>query len=854
MMFSNLAKLYLRCVLGKPKLVCSVILGFSLLICTQIVNFRMDASAETLVLENDSALKFYRDIKARYGSDDFLIVTLNPNQELFSPATIEQLSLLSNRLEQIQQIDSVISILSVPLLNSPRIALKELKQQLPTLLTPTTDRTLAQHELLNSPLYRNLLISEDKNTTALLLYPSEDNVYLDLVKQRDQLKKRVEQQGASNPMTMQLTAMNKTLSAELKRHQEDQSALIREVREVLKQHSSFGKMHLGGLPMISSDSIAFIRHDLINFGLMVLFFIITILAIAFGRIRWVVLPLFTCVVTGAVMLGFLGLVDWPVTVVSSNFVALMLILTLSLTIHLSVRYQELHWQHKTESQLNLVAQMLKKKFIPCFFTAATTVVAFCSLILSDIRPVIDFGWMMTIGVTLAFVMSFTLFPATLMLFSPGRPVNQQNITERLTLFVAKRLRPNGKSIIAIYAVVVILSLIGLTFLSVENRFIDYFKKTTEIYQGMVLIDQKLGGTTPVDVIIDLPNDPVEALVTTESAGDDPQEQDFDDDEIFEFDDQDETSGVLTGYWFNPTYIDEITKYHSYLENLPQVGKVLSLASSMALVNQIDPLTKSDHFRLSLIYNQLPESAKAILFSPYLSEDGDQIRFSLRIFESNKSLKRNQLIATIKQGLASEFDLQPQQIKVTGMLVLYNNMLQSLFRSQILTLGMVFFSILVMFILLYKNLKLSLITLLPNLIAATMVLGIMGWAKIPLDIMTITIAAICVGIAVDNSIHYVHRFKLEFRQSHDYETALMNSHCSIGRAMYFTSITITLGFSILVLSNFIPSIYFGLLTGFSMLVALVANTTLLPLLLVKFRVFDLATPSARAGVKKQSEPS
>jgi predicted RND superfamily exporter protein len=492
---------------------------------------------------------------------------------------------------------------------------------------------------------------------------------------------------------------------------------------------------------------------------------------------------------------------------------------------------------------------MKKKFIPCLFTTATTIVAFGSLIVSDIRPVIDFGWMMTIGVLIAFIMAFTLFPASLMLLKPGKAVNQKNFTEQLTLSVAHKLVKSQVPVLTSYVIIISFSILGFKYLSVENRFIDYFKESTEIHQGMSLIDKELGGTTPLDVVINAPKDiPVE-VIKNETDDDFFDELGFEEDDLTELE-HDKPTGITASYWFNPTMLEEISRYHSFLESLPQTGKILSLASGMTLINDIEPETKTDNFKLSLIYSKLPDSVKSVLFDPYLSEDGNQIRFSIRVFESDKNLKRDELLKDIKQGLMEEFSLKDEQIQFTGMLVLYNNMLKSLFSSQILTLGMVFFSILIMFILLYKNLTLSLITLIPNLVAAGMVLSIMGWFNIPLDMMTITIASICVGIAVDNSIHYVHRFKQEFKLYGDYQQAMIKSHSSIGRAMYYTSITITLGFSILILSNFMPSIYFGVLTGFSMLVALIANLTLLPLLLIKFEPLGQANSNNLLSSKQE----
>ena len=561
----NFSQFYKEQILSKPKLVCFVILMLSLFFMSQISNFRLDASGDTLVLENDADLNFYREIKKKYGSDDFLITTFSPDKNLFNDDSIEQLISLSDLLNKIDGIESVISILSVPLINSPAVSVDSLQKETPTMLSKQTNRNLAKQELLDSPIYRDLLISTDGKTTALLLYVNKDDKYLQLLSQRDALRLSIKDEQTPDQQIQSDKQKLKTINLAFTRHvndmQKQQAKLISDVRQVVNQFKQYGVLHLGGVPMITADSIAFIQHDLINFGLVVILFIIATLAIAFSRLRWVILPLVTCVITGGVMIGLL---NWPVTVVSSNFISLMLILTLSLTIHLIVRYQEYHWQNPLATQLTIVSTVLRTKFVPCLFTSITTIVAFASLIVSDIRPVIDFGWMMTIGVCLAFLMVFTLFPAMLMLLPPGKPVNQQNFTKNLVLFVANKLIPEKAKVLFVYFLIVALSILGVTMLTVENRFIDYFKENTEIYQGMALIDKQLGGTTPLDVIIDAPKDFLDSLNTTEEIGAELlAELDMDEEDLFSFD-TDQQPQVITGYWFNPMMLKKISGYHHYL--------------------------------------------------------------------------------------------------------------------------------------------------------------------------------------------------------------------------------------------------------------------------------------------------
>ncbi|MDH3549341.1 MAG: MMPL family transporter [Gammaproteobacteria bacterium] len=793
--------------------------------------FRLDASADSLVLENDAALKYYRSIRARYGSDDYLIVTYTPQQDLFSDAVIADLQVLRDEIAAMEQVESVVSLLDVPLIESPPVSLAELSEEVPTLASPRTDRSRARQEFLSSPMYRDLIISPDGRTAAMQVNFRRDETWHRLLKQRNELREKSLQGELTADEQASLDAVSAQFDAYSLKLRDQQSRDIAEVRGIIDGHGSKAELHLGGVPMIVSDSIDFIRHDLLTFGIGVLCFLVVILAVAFRKPRWVVLPMLACGATGILMVGFLGLVDWPVTVVSSNFMSLLLILTLSLAIHLVVRYRELHEQSPDAGQEELVREMVRAKTVPCLYTAITTMVAFGSLLFSGIRPVIDFGWMMAIGIAVAFVLVFTLLPAALMFMEPGRPHRRKDLTDRITHFFATQIQAHGSGILLSAGILAALSVAGIGFLTVENRFIDYFKESTEIYRGMEIIDRELGGTTPLDVVIDAP---AEFFRHQEEIWDDPLLAEFGMDDA-------ESGGIAsTSYWFNTAGLVQVAKAHRYLDSLPDTGKVLSVDTAIRMLQQLDEEIVSDNFELSVLYNKLPDEIKEILIRPYLSEDGNQVRYSVRVFESDPSLQREALIRDIHEQLTGDLGYAETQVHLTGMLVLYNNMLQSLYRSQILTIGVVFLAILFMFAVLFRNAKMATIAIVPNLFAALLVLGLMGWLQIPLDLMTITVAAISIGIAVDDTIHYVHRFTREFDKDGDYWAAVNRSHASIGRAMYYTTVTVTLGFSILVLSNFVPTIYFGLLTGFAMLIALLADLTLLPLLIVRFRPLGVAS--------------
>lgn len=844
-----------RFALDRSRLLLLVVLALCVGVGGFALRLHLDASGDSLLLEQDPDLQYYRGIRARYGSDDYLLLTYTPAADLFADTTLTRIGALRDELAQVATVASVTTILDVPLVASPPLPLEELEKGAPTLLSDGTDRALARAELIGGALYRELLVSPDGRTTALLMTLRQDPGYEALLGERDALRERLIGAGLTREERVELDRLEADIRVWRQRVVAEQSEGIAEIRAILDHYRDDAKLLLGGVPMIVADSLDFIINDVVVFGTGILLFLVALLTFIFVRPRWVIVAMLSCLVSAIIVSGALGMLDWPITVVSANYVALLLIFSLSLTVHLTVRYMELHREQPDAAQRMLLSRTLRDKFTPCLFNALTTMVAFASLTVSGIRPVMDFGWMMVIGMATIMVIAFALFPAALMQVSPGPPLARRRITAAITDFFARVVTGRPSLVVGLYLAIAAISLFGLTRVEVENRFINNFKDSTEIYRGLVAIDRELGGTMPLDVIIDA--DPAffdrasaEGAAPAEDAavaGEESFEEEFDDEFSDEFDDdfeddfEDELDAGLgdddrsdlgsSSYWYNTFRLGQVEEVHDYLESLPEVGKVLSMATTLdvfAATNDGKPL---DTFFLSVLYKRVPPLVKSTLFDPYLARDGNQVRVSARILESDPELRRAELLERIHTHLTGELGLKPAQVRLTGLLVLYNNVLQSLYQSQILTLGFVFLAILGMFLLLFRSLKIALIGLTPNLLAAGAVLGLMGLAGIPLDIMTITIAAITVGIGVDDSIHYLHRFIAEFREHGNYHHAMQRSHAGIGSAMYYTSIVIAAGFSILVLSNFIPTIYFGLLTGFAMLFAMVANLTLLPLLLV-----------------------
>ena len=787
-----------------------------------IPKVRLDASAESLVLENDEALSYFRAINKIYSSDDFLVITYAPFDDMFSDNTLADLKNLRDELSQLERVNSVVSILDVPLLNSPNVEIAKLSTDIRTLQTPGLDKELARKEFRESPIYRKLLMSLDGKTTVLQVNFKRDEKYFSLLNRRNGLKDKKMKFGLTEQESIELEDAVREFKEYHGVTVDNQRRDIQEIRKIIDRHRDKAKMFLGGVPMIVTDMISFINHDLSVFGVGVLCFLIFALKIFFKKLRWIILPICCCLISALVMTGFLGYMDWRITVISSNFISLLLIITMALTIHLIVYYRDLHAQATNLSQEDLVLQTVRFMAKPCFYTAITTIVAFSSLVFSDIRPVIDFGWIMTIGIALAFSLNFIFFPAALVLLSPEKTNPCWDPTKSLTLAIASFTQKNRRALLYFSVLLAIVSIIGISKLEVENRFIDNFRSSTEIYRGMKIIDTQLGGTTPLDIIINPNKEFYDFLKEQEKM------EKLDDD----FEDEEDESEY--NYWFHPEMLVKVEKIHDYLKDLPEVGKVQSIATSMKVFKTLNKGKMPDDFDLAVIRKVMPEDVKKSLVSPYLSEDSNQVRITMRLIESDPNLRRKILINKIKSFLEKDMKFSPENFHFTGMVVLYNNMLQSLYKSQIQTIGVVFLAILVMFMVLFKNVYLANLAIVPNMLAAGLVLGIMGWFGIPLDMMTITIAAITVGIAVDDSIHYIHRFQIEFKKDRNYWATLSRCHGSIGKAIYYTSITVTLGFSILMLSDFIPTLYFGLLTGLAMLVALMNNLTLLPILLIIFK--------------------
>ncbi len=794
-----IAHLYQNFVLKNPKVIFALLIISILSFGYYSKDFRLDASSETLLIDGDPDLAYLKEISERYGSKDFLILTYTPNEGMVNDTSINNLLSLKYKIQSLNWVHSVITLLDIPLLDNSDAPLQERLKNFKTLKDEDVDRDRGFKEILNSPVFRNFVISEDGKTSGIIVNIKQNqklkNIETKSKEEIEEYKDKIKKQNHQN---------------------------ILEIRQVIQSYGDVGKIYLGGVPMISDDMMTFIKSDIIVFGIGVLLFIIATLWFIFRKLIWIIVPISSCLFSVVIMTGLLGLLNWKVTVISSNFIALMLILTMAMNIHMSTRFLQLKKDFPSKNNFEIISLTTSKMFWPILYTVLTTILAFLSLLFSEIKPIIDFGWMMTFGLITSFIITFTLLPSLLNFTSADNISVKKEQNSKITSVLGSISLKNKNYIFLVTGIVIILSIIGISKLEVENSFINYFNKNTEIYKGMKLIDEELGGTTPLEVILKFPEMK-------------KKEDSIKDDEYDDWGDEEETNDEK--YWFTKDKIDKIASVHNYLDSLPQIGKVLSFTSIIEVATQLNNNKPLGTLEMGVLYSKIPESIKNEIVDPYISIEDNEARISLRIIDSQENLRRNDLINKINFDLKNKIGLKENEYKLGGILILFNNLLQSLFKSQILTLGLVMIGIFSMFIILFKNIKLSLIGVVPNFIAAFFILGIIGLLEIPLDMMTITIAAITIGIAVDNSIHYIYRFKEEFAKIKDYNKTLKVCHSTVGVAILNTSITIVFGFSILVLSKFIPTIYFGLFTGLAMLLAMISVLTLLPSLILIIKPFS-----------------
>ena len=828
--------------LDKYLLILSLVFVLTIITSVGLSNFKLDASSDALVLESDESLKTYREAEEEFGDSSFLIVTYEPKNELFSEYSLKKISELESDLKNIDGVDSVLSILDAPIFFQPRVGLSEVSDNLKNLTDAGVDLNLAKEEIINNPIYKELIISSDGRVTAMQVVLKGNDEYNKLINLRYEILDKLDSREpltskTINQLQNDLDNINARISEINNQESEFNKLLIAEIRQTLDVYKDDATIYLGGPSMIATDMMEYIESDLVIFGTAVAVIFALMLFLFFGSLWYVLLPLLNAFLATFITAGFLGFMDWKISVVSSNFIALLLILTISLTVHLLVKINEI----KKEKDLRgAIVDGYNQMFAPCFFAAITTAVAFLSLTFGEIKPVIEFGKMMAFGISIAFILTFTFLPCAIYLVSKIKTTDYLSL-HKITLWILNFSNSKKRIIGYSFIIVFIIFSYGVSKLEVENRFIDYFAKETEIYKGMYEIDSKLGGTATLDIIITEPKfDDRPAELEEPNLRDDLIIKWNEKDSIADFFAEDlfeDSDSNASGYWWNTYSLNKLEGIHNYLDDIPEIGKVLSVVSGIKLAREINDGKDLNDVELALLRSALPEDIKETLLRSYISKDDSVVRISTRINESAANLNRNELLEKINYDLQNEFNLKPDQYEITGLAVLYNNMLQSLFQSQIGSLLIVFAVISIMLLTIFKSFKVMLIGLIPNIFVASSVMGLLGLLKIPLDIMTITVAAISVGMAVDNTIHYIYRYKKELKKTASVEQALENAHTTTGRAIFYTATTIAAGFCILSLSNFFPTVLFGLFTSLAMVLAFITSLTVLPNLLVKYKVFQ-----------------
>ncbi len=787
----------------------------------------IDASTDSLLLENDPDLKFYRTIHYEYGTDVYLVIAVRFDESILSPASVARIEEITQKIKVINGVSDVTSITTVPLIYQSLDEENNTEITFPTLVSKKVDISKVKDEFLTNPLYEGNLTSKDLKIAAFKVDYLENPKYRELFDQRYLLIDKRENGVLTLQERNKLAHINNEIEKLRKHDNQKYEIVLKNIRGILDAYANTQQSFISGAPLIAHDMKHYVLQDIKVFGLAALLTMAIILLIIFHSFAWVLITLFSSFLNVLIVSGLIGLFGYEITVVSSNYVAILLIFSLAIGIHVVVRYQE---EEAVQGAVDFSERLrisIQHISTPCLYMVLTSAIAFLSLIISDIKPVIVFGYIMVIGLCGAYIVSFSIIPVLIQLLRPKSRPAHKHYSNQVLKNALKIIFKHKRVVTLVLIMGLMISGYGIANITVENRFIDYFKNNTDIHQGLAKIEKNLGGTVPIEIILDAPDEFYE----------DNDETIEDDDELAEFDDYladlDESSEGFSSqsYWYNRRGINKIRTIHTYLEQIPQIGKVLSLSSTEKIFKNIIKEKELEDFQLSLIYSKLPESTMPILIRPYLSKDGNQARIIARLKDSDQTLVRNDLLRKINDDLKRIFSGKTDiGIKVTGIGVLYNNVLQSLYRSQILTLGFVFISIFLMLSVLFKNMKFALIAILPNIFTALLILGMMGILNIPLNIMTITIAAITIGIGVDDAIHYIHRYKKEFLTRNDVYESILTSQITVGKALWFTSITIASGFVLLVFSNFTPSIYFGLFTCLAMLISILATFSIIPLLL------------------------
>ena len=804
-------------ILKQPKLILIFLLILLSLSFYQGKKFQLDASADTLLVENDPDLNYLRSVNERYASEDFFVVTYSPKQ-LLNKSNIKEFKKFVDEINNFKWVSKTISVLNSPLFESSDKPLIEKIKDIEYITSKNVDFNRALKELKNSPVYKKLIINDDASVFGIVVYIKDNQEYLSALKVNKNFLEKKQKNQLTSEDRIQLKKHSIYLEKLKKQRNKEYEDYNAEIRSHISKYKSQASINLSGIPMIVEDLINYVKKDIVIFGSGVFIFMLITLWIIFRDIKWVIFPLLSCLISIALMIGTLGYLNWKVTVISSNFISIMLVLTMEINIHYIQRYKQFQDLYPKKKETELTQLTADGIFQSILYGVFITIIGFLSFIFCDIRPVIDFGYMMSVGLIISMLVTMILLPSLIIQFKPK--IAKQDKSKNSKFFRNLADFAINKKLLIIFSSTAILlaSFYGSSKITVENSFINYFNKDTEIYKGMKLIDEKLGGTTPLEIIVKFKDSS-----SKKDSGDD----------FFETSSSDE---FKDSYWFTNFRTGTITNIHQYLESLPEIGKVLSFYSVIQMGEKINDNKKLGSLEMAILYSKLPDDIKKNIVSPYISIENSEARFSVRVVDSNPNLNRKELLNKIQKHLEENIKLSKDDFKITGVFVLFNNQLQSLYKSQIQTLSFSYFGILIALFILFRSWMLSLIASAPDMVASMLILGSLGFLKIPLDMMTITIATIVMGIGTRAGIYYINRFKSEFAIHKDYKKTIRACHETVGKSIVIAALTIIFGFSILVLSNFNPTINFGILIGIAIFAALILSLTIMPLLLLITKPF------------------
>ncbi|MCW8108262.1 MMPL family transporter [Alteromonas ponticola] len=763
-----------------------------------VTQFKIDASAETLLVKDNKLYIQTQIANQRFSPDEFILLAYKPEHKLFSEATFNDLHSLTQSLRKLERVKAVTSILTVPLINNADALTGG--TEVSSLTWEKQRYSPAQMEKLISghPIFTDLLINQQETATAIQIVFEQNSELADIETQMTKIQANLLNRELTEEEEQTLASLQQQADPIKQALTEQRQKEIAQIENIASEVKDRASTYMGGSYVVGQHLIDIIKSDLISFGSAIAGVIAFLLLVLYRSIKWVLFPLFACAVSVLLTMGIFGMLDMRTTVISANFVALQLILTLAVMIHLIGSYRDISRDDHSLSQRERVVATLEDKLSPCFFATLTTSVGFGSLIFSGLQPVVAFGWMMLAAMLVTMAVGLLLFPSLLCLLPKTKETQDFTFVKRI-LNVLKRMNlAIPKTVVSVSLIVAILIALGITRLDVENSFIDYFDQDTQVHQELAFIDKEFGGSTPLDVIIDLKqsNQNDELQLTADSVG-------------------------------------RLQLVQAAIEAFDATGSVTSVVNFTRLAKKLNndiPLTE---YELTTIYHLLDKEVVNQLVGAYYSPDSKQMRVSIRIQDTTEGLDRETFIENLSADLKS-VGLEAQNFTFTNLFILYQDILSRLFDSQIKTLGIVYGVLGLVLLAIFRSMKIALIALVPNILTTLGILGVIGWIGIPLDIMTITIAAIAMGIAVDDTIHFLHAYLQGLKatdESHSQAQAASNSAFGhTGLAILFTTTIIAIGFSLFGFSNFLPSVYFGLLTATAMLMALITDVTLLPALL------------------------